>query len=244
MKLSCRDLCKAFGTFEALRGIDYTAPDTARCLAVIGPSGSGKSTWLRICAALELQDRGSVTVAGEPVPVTAAARQAYRRSIGTVFQAFNLFPHLTALENLVIPLVHVHRLTDVAARRRAGETLDRFGLATHQHKYPAQLSGGQRQRVAIARAVATRPRLLFLDEPTSALDPVMTAEVLALVEELKNEGAALFVVTHEIGFARHVADEVLFLEEGRLVESGPPAQVIESPTSAACRAFLRQVLRY
>jgi len=244
MKLECRGLTKRFGKFEALSGIDYRTPEGARCVTVIGPSGGGKSTWLRICAGLETPDAGELQVDGSPVPRDEPGLLAYRRSVGTVFQAFYLFPHLTALDNLVVPLVEVHGLAKTEAATRAMETLSRFGLGEHAHKRPSQLSGGQRQRVAIARAVAFRPRLLFFDEPTSALDPVMTGEVLALIEELKAEGASLFVVTHEIGFARQVADEVVFIDEGNVGASGPPEQVLDAPEAESCRRFLERVLRY
>jgi len=244
MKLECRDIRKRFGNFEALRGIDYATPDGVQCLTVIGPSGGGKSTWLRVCAGLETPEAGHLEVDGRPVPRDRQGLLAYRRSIGTVFQAFNLFPHLTALDNLVVPLVEVHRVSREEAEGRAMETLTRFGLEAHAHKKPSQLSGGQRQRVAIARAVASKPRLLFFDEPTSALDPVMTGEVLALIEELKREGVSLFVVTHEIGFARHMADEVVFIEEGRIAAAGPPERVLENPEAESCRRFLASVLRY
>jgi len=244
MKLECRGVRRSFGTFEALKGIDYTAPEGARCIAVLGPSGGGKSTLLRLCAGLDVPDAGQIAVAGTDLPREESALRGYRRTVGTVFQAFNLFPHLSALENIVIPLMHVHRVPPSEAAERAAATLARFGLEEHAHKRPAALSGGQRQRVAIARTVATHARLLFFDEPTSALDPVMTAEVLALIEELKSDGTALFVVSHEIGFARKVADEVLFLSDGRLVEHGPPQQVIDAPSTAECRAFLEKVLRY
>jgi len=244
MRLECRGIRKRFGTFEALRGIDYATPDGVQCLTVIGPSGGGKSTWLRVCAGLEIPEEGELEVQGRPVPDDPKGLLDYRRSIGTVFQAFNLFPHLTALDNLVVPLVEVHGLAKPEAENRAMETLSRFGLGEHARKKPAQLSGGQRQRVAIARAVAFKPRLLFFDEPTSALDPVMTGEVLSLIEELKQEGVSLFVVTHEIGFARHVADEVVFIEEGRIAAQGSPEAVLENPEVESCRHFLASVLRY
>jgi len=244
MKLECLGLRKQFGEYEALRGIDYQAPESARCLVVVGPSGGGKSTWLRLCAGLEIPSAGSVSVDGVELPRDESGLLRYRRSIGTVFQAFNLFPHQTALQNLITPLVHVHRFEQQQARDRAMQTLNRFGLGEHAEKKPAQLSGGQRQRVAIARAVAAQPRFLFFDEPTSALDPVMTGEVLALIEELKGEGVTLFVVTHEIGFARRAADEVLFVDEGRLAASGPAEATLNDPPVASFREFLAKVLQY
>jgi polar amino acid transport system ATP-binding protein len=181
---------------------------------------------------------------GSASPSMKPALLRHRRSVGMVFQAFNLFPHLTARRNITLPLEVVHGLSADAARSRAEEVLARFDLAPHAERRPAELSGGQRQRVAIARAVSCRPRLLFFDEPTSALDPEMTGEVLDLIGELRKEGARIVLVTHEIGFAREVADHALFLADARVVESAPGRALFDAPGSEECRRFLARVLKY
>jgi len=243
MKLELHGLVKRFGTHTVLDGIDL-ALDDVHCLALIGPSGGGKSTLLRLVAGLEYPSAGTVELNGTRIDYDDEALLRHRRSIGTVFQAYNLFPHLTALRNITLPLEKVHgRLAD-EARELAEGTLRRFRLLDHAHKRPAELSGGQRQRVAIARAIAIKPQVVLLDEPTSALDPEMTAEVLELIEELKNEGRDLLLVTHEMGFARHVADRVALLAEGRIAEIGPPEQLFAAPRSELTREFLRRVLKY
>jgi polar amino acid transport system ATP-binding protein len=213
-------------------------------LALIGPSGGGKSTLLRMIAGLERPDAGQILVDGIRVPERELSLRAYRRSLGVVFQAFNLFPHMTALGNVMLPLTEVHGLDAEKAEKRAGEVMERLGIATHAGKLPHQLSGGQRQRVAIARALATRPRFLLLDEPTSALDPEMTAEVLALIAELKATGTPMLLVTHEMGFARKVADQVAFLAEGRVLERGSSSEFFSNPTSVEAQRFLAKVLAY
>jgi polar amino acid transport system ATP-binding protein len=243
MKLELRGLTKKFGAHTVLDGIDL-ALDDVHCLALIGPSGGGKSTLLRLVAGLEYPTAGTVVLNGREINYTDQALLAHRRSIGTVFQAYNLFPHLTALRNITLPLEKVHGRSAAEARELAEATLHRFRLRDHADKRPAELSGGQRQRVAIARAIAIKPQVVLLDEPTSALDPEMTAEVLELIEELKNEGRDLLLVTHEMGFARHVADVVALLAEGRIAEIGPPEQLFAAPESDATRAFLRRVLKY
>ena len=211
-------------------------------LVLIGPSGGGKSTLLRIIAGLEYPDAGEVEINGERVVFQEAALQRHRRTIGTVFQSFNLFPHLTALQNITLPLEKVHGHSAAAAEEIARQFLARFRLEKHAAKRPAELSGGQRQRVAIARAISIKPRLLLFDEPTSALDPEMTAEVLDMIKELRDEGRDFILVTHEMGFARQVADQVALLADGRIMEAGPVAQVFEQPASAASREFLAKVL--
>ena len=243
MKLSLREVVKRFGTHTVLDKISLEL-EGVHCLALIGPSGGGKSTLLRIVAGLEFPSEGSVELNGRPIEYHDEALLRHRRSIGTVFQAFNLFPHLTALRNITLPLEKVHGREPAEARARAEETLRRFRLLDHAHKKPAELSGGQRQRVAIARAIAIKPQVVLLDEPTSALDPEMTAEVLELIEELKQEGRDLLLVTHEMGFARRLADRVALLAEGRIAEIGPPEQVFAASQSDVTREFLRRVLRY
>ena len=215
-----------------------------RSLVLIGPSGGGKSTLLRIVAGLETPDSGAVTLDGETIDFREEKLRAHRRRLGVVFQSFNLFPHLSALANVTLPLEKVHGRTAAEAEEIAHETLRRFQLAEHAHKRPAELSGGQKQRVAIARAIAIKPQLLLFDEPTSALDPEMTAEVLDVIEELKEEGLDFILVTHEMGFARHVGDVVAFLADGRIVERAPAEELFAAPQSAPCRDFLSRVLKY
>ncbi len=252
MKLHVANVSKTFGENRVLDGITLDF-DAVQSLVLIGPSGGGKSTFLRILAGLEYPDRGPahagtnapvVSIDGQPIVYEERALMAHRRTIGTVFQAFNLFPHLTALENVLLPLEKVHGVPAAEARATAMAALERFRLAPHAGKRPAELSGGQRQRIAIARAVAIKPRLLFFDEPTSALDPEMTGEVLGLIEELRDEGRDFVLVTHEMGFARRVADQVALLAEGRIVESGPAARVFDAPTHEVSRGFFAKVLRY
>ena len=250
MRLHVANVSKTFGENRVLDGITLGF-DEVQSLVLIGPSGGGKSTFLRILAGLEYPDSGTngtdapaVSIDGQPVVYEERALMAHRRTIGTVFQAFNLFPHLTALENVTLPLEKVHGVPAAEARATAMAALERFRLAKHAAKRPAELSGGQRQRIAIARAVAIKPRLLFFDEPTSALDPEMTGEVLGLIEELKDEGRDFVLVTHEMGFARRVADQVALLADGRIVESGPAARVFDAPTHEVSRGFFAKVLRY
>ncbi len=207
-------------------------------LVLIGPSGGGKSTLLRILAGLDVPTNGRVAFDGSALPRDEASLRHYRRTVGTVFQAYNLFPHLTAMENLLLPLVHVHGLSEQAARERVREPLERFRLAAHAHKRPAELSGGQKQRIAILRALVVRPRRLFFDEPTSALDPEMRAEVLEMIAEVRAEGAQFVLVTHEMAFARRVADEVAFIAEGRVLASGPTASFFDQPADPEIRRFL------
>jgi polar amino acid transport system ATP-binding protein len=195
-------------------------------------------------AGLEAPDSGGITLDGKHIGSDEASLRAHRLHLGVVFQAYNLFPHLTALANITLPLEKVHGLAPAEAGQLARETLGRFALADHAHKKPAELSGGQKQRVAIARAIAIKPRLLLFDEPTSALDPEMTAEVLDVIEELKNEGRDFLLVTHEMGFARHVADRVAFLANGRIVEHAPAGQLFAAPQSRECRDFLARILRH
>ena len=243
MKLNLRDLVKKFGSHTVIDRVNL-ALDDVHCLALIGPSGGGKSTLLRLVAGLEYPTSGEVKLNGARIDYTDEALLRHRRSIGTVFQAYNLFPHLTALQNITLPLEKVHGRSRDEARDLAEGTLRRFQLLEHAHKRPAELSGGQRQRVAIARAIAIKPQVVLLDEPTSALDPEMTAEVLELIEELKVEGRDLLLVTHEMGFARRLADRVALLTNGTIAEIGPPAQIFEAPESEITRGFLRRVLKY
>ena len=241
MELVVRGLTQAYGTTTVLDRLDLTTGDI-RALVLVGPSGGGKTTLLRILAGLDLAKEGSVSFAGAVLPRDEAGLLTYRRKVGTVFQAYNLFPHLSALDNLTLPLIHVHGLTPAAARERVAEPLERFKLAEHAHKRPSQLSGGQKQRIAILRALATQPERLFLDEPTSALDPEMTAEVLEMIGELKDLGTRFVLVTHEMGFARKVADEVAFVGGGKVVASGPAATMFEHCPEPRVRDFFARIL--
>ncbi len=244
MKLRLDGVRKAFAGKTVLDGISANFGD-ARAVVFIGPSGGGKSTLLRTIAGLEAPDAGGVTFDGEAVDYSSEEKlRAHRRRLGIVFQAFNLFPHLTALANITLALEKVHGHTPEQARETAMSTLRRFALDAHAMKRPAELSGGQKQRVAIARAIAAQPRLLLFDEPTSALDPEMTAEVLELIEELKAEGRSFILVTHEMGFAQRVGDTVAFLADGKIVEQESAAKLFDAPQSVQCRDFLAKVLRY
>jgi polar amino acid transport system ATP-binding protein len=211
-----------------------------RSLVLVGPSGGGKSTLLRILSGLDVPVAGTVAFDGEPLPRDEASLRGYRRTVGTVFQAYNLFPHLTAMENLLLPLVHVHGLSREQALARVREPLERFRLAEHAHKRPAELSGGQKQRIAILRALVVQPRRLFLDEPTSALDPEMTAEVLEMIGELREAGTQFVLVTHAMGFARRAADAIAFIADGRVGFQGTPADFFDTCTDPRVRGFLQK----
>ncbi|MFJ5232739.1 amino acid ABC transporter ATP-binding protein [Kitasatospora sp. NPDC088391] len=246
-----RGVHKRFGRLEVLRGIDLDVRE-GTVTVVLGPSGSGKSTLLRAVNHLEKLDRGYVRVDGELIgykrtgdklrelPERAVLKQ--RTRLGFVFQNFNLFPHLTVLENLVEAPVGALGVPKAEARARALDLLARVGLADKADEYPRRLSGGQQQRVAIARALALEPKVLLFDEPTSALDPELVGEVLDVIKDLARAGTTMIVVTHEIGFAREVADTVVFMDGGVVVEQGPPAQVLDAPQHERTRAFLAKVL--
>jgi polar amino acid transport system ATP-binding protein len=239
--IEIRDLHKSFGELEVLRGIDFRVQQ-GEVVCVIGPSGSGKSTLLRCINLLEQPTSGQVFVGGVEVTDPDVDIDAARRRIGMVFQQFNLFPHLTALENVTIAQRRVLGRDKAAAERVAHENLARVGLTDKAHSYPAQLSGGQQQRVAIARALAMEPELMLFDEPTSALDPELVGDVLAVMRHLAGDGMTMIVVTHEMSFAREVADRVAFIDHGLFVEQGPPAQVIGDPEHERTRTFLARLL--
>jgi polar amino acid transport system ATP-binding protein len=239
--IEVRDLHKSFGDLEVLRGIDFRV-EQGEVVCVIGPSGSGKSTLLRCINLLEQPTSGQIVVGGVDVTDPDVDIDAARRGIGMVFQQFNLFPHLTALENVTIAQRRVLRRDKAAAERVAQENLARVGLTDKAQSYPAQLSGGQQQRVAIARALAMGPELMLFDEPTSALDPELVGDVLAVMRRLAGEGMTMIVVTHEMSFAREVADRVAFIDDGLFVEEGPPAQVIGDPKHDRTRTFLARLL--
>jgi polar amino acid transport system ATP-binding protein len=249
--LAVEDLHKRFGRLEVLKGVDIEV-DRGKTVVVIGPSGSGKSTLLRCINHLEPIDKGRVYVDGElvgyressgklkPLSERTAARQ--RTEIGMVFQRFNLFPHMTALQNVMEAPIHVRRLGKKMARERAVGLLKRVGLEEKAPSYPAQLSGGQQQRVAIARALAMEPKVMMFDEATSALDPELVGEVLIVMEQLAHSGMTMIVVTHEMSFARAAADEVVFMDAGVICERGTPEKMFDSPEEERTRSFLRAVL--
>ena len=246
-------VCKNFGALRVLKGITLEV-GKGQVLVMVGPSGSGKSTFLRCINHLEQVNAGRLYVDGDligyrekkrgdkmyEISPRDAAKQ--RRDIGMVFQHFNLFPHRTALENLVEAPVHVKRVKKADAVARAKDLLDQVGMAEKATAYPAQLSGGQQQRVAIARALAMNPKLMLFDEPTSALDPELVGEVLEVMKKLAEEGMTMVVVTHEMGFAREVADQLVFMDDGVVVESGPPREVLANPKHERTKAFLSKVL--
>ncbi len=236
-----RDLHKSFGPLEVLKGIDFEVGH-GEVVCVIGPSGSGKSTLLRCVNLLEEPTSGSIRVAGVEVTDPDCDIDAVRRGIGMVFQQFNLFGHLTVRENVTIAQRRVLKRSRAEADRIASENLDRVGLADKAASFPAQLSGGQQQRVAIARALAMDPQLMLFDEPTSALDPELVGEVLAVMRGLAAEGMTMLVVTHEMAFAREVASRVVFMDDGAIVEQGPPAELLGSPREDRTREFLHRVL--
>src|ERR1700751_3802757 len=243
MRLNVTNVSKSFLSQTVLRRVNLEL-EKVHTLALIGPSGGGKSTLLRIIAGLEKPDEGRIFLDDKQIIYREKELMSHRRSVGTVFQAYNLFPHLTALQNITLPLEKVHHYGPGEARRLATEILERFQLSEHSHKPPAQLSGGQRQRVAIARAVSIKPKVLLFDEPTSALDPEMTAEVLQLIEELREEGRDIMIVTHEMGFAHQIADQIALLSGGQIAELGPPSQVLQEPRSEITRQFLAKILKY
>ena len=239
--LQARGLRKVFGAQVVLDDLDLDVQQ-GECVVLIGGSGSGKSTLLRCLNLLETLDDGQILLAGEDISDPRVDIDAVRSRVGIVFQSFNLFPHLSVLDNVTLAPRRVHGVARREAEDRARELLDRFGLAERAGDYPDRLSGGQQQRAAIVRALATRPRLLLLDEITSALDPELVGEVLALVRELKAEGMTMVIATHEMGFARQVADEVCFLDGGTVVERGSPEQVLSAPVEPRTRQFLRRIV--
>ncbi|MEV8606909.1 amino acid ABC transporter ATP-binding protein [Amycolatopsis sp. NPDC051373] len=249
--VSAQKICKSFGSLDVLKGIDLEVHER-EVLCLIGPSGSGKSTLLRCINHLEKIDAGRLYVDGVLVGYRQRGDKLHelrekevafqRKDIGMVFQRFNLFPHMTALENVMEAPVQVRREPRSEVRQRALELLERVGLADKAGSYPAQLSGGQQQRVAIARALAMQPKLMLFDEPTSALDPELVGDVLGVMRQLAKDGMTMVVVTHEMQFAREVADKVLFMDGGVVVEAGPPAQVIGNPQHQRTKEFLARVL--
>jgi general L-amino acid transport system ATP-binding protein len=234
-------LDKWFGKFQALRGIDLNVASGER-IVICGPSGSGKSTLIRCVNALESFEKGRIIVDGIALSRDAAAIHAVRRNVGMVFQHFHLFPHLTILENCMLAPVHVGKMSKSAARERAEHYLERVRITDQAHKYPGQLSGGQQQRAAIARALCMTPKIMLFDEPTSALDPEMVKEVLDTMLQLANDGMTMLCVTHEMGFARQVADRVIFMDGGEIVEMGEPESFFSAPRHERTKLFLSQIL--
>ncbi|MEU1206354.1 amino acid ABC transporter ATP-binding protein [Nocardia sp. NPDC005825] len=249
--IELRGIRKSFGRTEVLSGIDLTVRP-GEVTVILGPSGSGKSTLLRTINHLEQVDAGTVRVGGELVGYRRKGRKLYelrerdilrqRARIGFVFQNFNLFPHLTVRENVALAPVAAQRRAKAEVNAEALDLLARVGLADKADEYPSRLSGGQRQRVAIARALALRPEVVLFDEPTSALDPELVGEVLEVIRDLAGAGSTLVIVTHEVGFAREIADTVVLMDAGRIVEQGPPAQVLDAPSHPRTKAFLAHVL--
>ena len=235
------NLDKFYGSFHALRDIDLTVHHGEK-MVICGPSGSGKSTLIRCFNGLEWHNSGRLVVDGIEVYEGAKEIRALRQEVGMVFQQFNLFPHLTVLENLTIGPMKVRRIPQAQAVETARKYLERVHIPEQADKYPAQLSGGQQQRVAIARSLCMETRIMLFDEPTSALDPEMINEVLDVMVELADTGMTMVVVTHEMGFARKVADTMVFMEQGRIVEISPPEQFFTNPSSERCRLFLDQIL--
>jgi polar amino acid transport system ATP-binding protein len=239
--LRIEGLHKAFGELEVLRGIDLVVAEH-EVVCLIGASGSGKSTLLRCVNLLEPIDAGRIFVEGEDITADGVHLDRVRRRIGIVFQAFNLFPHMSVLENITLAPRRVLKLSRASAEAEATELLSRFGLADKRDEAPDRLSGGQQQRVAIVRALAMKPDLLLLDEVTSALDPELVAEVLNVIRELAAGGMTMLIATHEMGFARDIADRVCFLDEGTIVEEGPPDRILRDPQEPRTRQFLQRII--
>ncbi len=240
--IEVRDIYKSFGKVKALNGVSATIKK-GEVVVIIGPSGSGKSTFLRCLNHLEKIDRGTIII--DNIPLTASKTNIHkvREEIGMVFQQFNLFPHLSVLRNITLAQIKVRKRSSEEAEQIARNLLDKVGIPEKADNYPFQLSGGQQQRVAIARALAMQPKIMLFDEPTSALDPEMIGEVLDVMKNLAREGMTMVVVSHEMGFAKEVADRVIFMDEGKIIEEGTPDQLFEHPREERTRVFLSKVLK-
>jgi polar amino acid transport system ATP-binding protein len=234
-------LTQQFGSHLALDSVSFET-NAINCLVLIGPSGGGKSTLLRLLAGLDIPAGGEIYFNGQQLQNDEKSLHTHRKSVGTVFQSFNLFPHLTAWDNLMLPLIHVHQWPLFKAKERLNNLLERFQLLAHAHKFPTQLSGGQKQRIAIIRALAIDPFILFLDEPTSALDPEMMVEVLHMIQELKGEGKNIVLVTHQMEFAKRVADEIVFIGQGKILDLGTSKYIFEQTQVQEVRQFIQKIL--
>lgn len=237
----CDDVKKWFGDFQALRGVS-TIVREGEVVVIIGPSGSGKSTWIRCINRLEVHQKGRIVVDGIELTSDVKNIEKIRSEVGMVFQSFNLFPHLTVLQNITLAQTWVRKRPKSEAEAKAMSLLERVGIPEQAAKYPGQLSGGQQQRVALARSLAMDPRIMLFDEPTSALDPEMIKEVLDAMKELARSGMTMLVVTHEMGFAREVADRVVFMDQGQVVEEGTPEHFFTDPQHERTKLFLSQIL--
>ncbi|OQB14316.1 MAG: Glutamine transport ATP-binding protein GlnQ [Firmicutes bacterium ADurb.Bin193] len=235
------NLYKRFGDIEVLKGITEEIT-RGEVVAIIGPSGSGKSTFLRCLNLLEMPTSGTITVDGEVITAKGTDINALRRKMGMVFQQFNLFPHLTVMQNITLAPIKIKKMPHPDAKKQAHRLLERVGLTDKAASYPAQLSGGQKQRIAIARALAMSPEIMLFDEPTSSLDPEMVGEVLEVMKNLAKDGMTMAVVTHEMGFAREAADRVVFMDDGIIAERGTPSELFQNPKNPRTRAFLSKVL--
>jgi ABC-type polar amino acid transport system ATPase subunit len=238
--ISCNGVVKRFGDLEVLKGIDLQV-SAGEVVVIIGPSGSGKSTFLRCMNHLESPDGGSISINGQNVEPKEVSLNKLRQEIGMVFQQFNLFPHKTVLENIMEAPVLLKKMTKNDAEKKGLELLKKVGLEAKANEYPGRLSGGQKQRVAIARALAMEPKVMLFDEPTSALDPELVGEVLAVMKQLAKEGMTMVVVTHEMGFAKDVADRVLFMDGGFILEQGAPKDIFERPQNERTKEFLGHI---
>ena len=239
----CENVKKWFGDFQALRGVT-TSVGEGEVVVIIGPSGSGKSTFIRCINRLEQHQEGRIIVAGIELTSDVRNIERIRSEVGMVFQQFNLFPHLTVLQNITLAQIWVRKRTRAEAEERAVELLERVGIPEQAAKYPGQLSGGQQQRVAIARSLAMDPQIMLFDEPTSALDPEMIKEVLEVMQELAQTGMTILAVTHEMGFAREVANRILLFDEGQIIEEGAPAEFFSNPRHPRTKMFLSQILSH
>ncbi|MDM8520226.1 amino acid ABC transporter ATP-binding protein [Anaerolineales bacterium HSG6] len=237
----CEDVHKWYGEYHALRGVN-TSVREGEVVVILGPSGSGKSTWIRTLNRLEEHQRGRIIVHGTELNNDVRNIQEIRREVGMVFQQFNLFPHLTVLENITLAPIQVRKWSRDRAEEEGMKQLTRVKIPEQASKYPGQLSGGQQQRVAIARALAMQPKIMLFDEPTSALDPEMIKEVLDVMQDLANDGMTILAVTHEMGFARNVADRVIFFDEGNIVEENEPNAFFSNPNEERSKLFLQQIL--
>jgi len=237
-----KNVNKWYGEFHALKNVSLTVK-RREVVVIIGPSGSGKSTFIRTINRLEEHQSGDIVVDGIPLTRDVRNIEAIRMETGMVFQQFNLFPHLTVMQNITLAPIHVRKMKKPEAEARAMQLLERVGIPEQAHKYPGQLSGGQQQRVAIARALAMQPKIMLFDEPTSALDPEMIREVLEVMEELAESGMTMVVVTHEMGFAKGVADRIVFMDSGEIVEIGAPDHFFTNPQHDRTKLFLQQILK-